>query len=344
VYTGDIVWKAERVIGGATDNMRYSFAATPVFYADLGGALPYIAGIVAADHGGQLWHVKTPAQALSSGVFAATCVTSTECYFTAEVFFSTLPDTGTPSRVYSDGDNILEAAEYQRRPFFFAPTLTANNGKVRVLIGSGDRDFLVPRDSLDDTIEDHICDDVQRLYAIDVGRCTTGTGTRACLESDLTRIDLATGGYAADTARGWYFELEAGEKAATPYDVFNGYGLYATFLPTTACDASVSECSAASAQGDARLYARHYLSGKRLDWDGNVDTPDDYQGLGSGVPTAPAVSVAIGPDGATPTIFAGGSDGGQLANTPAGFGSTSLALELMRFTVSPELHGQLHSP
>ncbi len=332
-YTGAILWKAEHVASSATDRMRYSFPASPTFYADLSGPLPYIAGIVAADHGGQLWHVKTPAQALTAGAFT----------YEPTLFFSTLPDTGTPSRVYPDTDATLEASDYQRRPFFFAPTLTANNGKVRVVIASGDRDNLIPVSSLDDDIEDYVCDDQQRLYAIDIGTCTSGGTPRPCTEADLTEVNPTTGQYALETARGWFYALQAGEKSATPYDIFNGYALYSTFYPEYACGNTTNQCGDTSA-GKARLYARHYLTGKLLDWDndGTIATSESYRQLGDGVPTAPAVSASVGPDGVTPTIFAGGSDSGQGTTTPEGLGSSSVAMEIMRFSVTREMHDILH--
>src|SRR5207249_4178203 len=73
-YSGDVVWKASKTGSGAdTDSMKYSFAATPVFYAKMGGSFPYIAGVVAADHGGQIWHIPTPGPAaLSSGTYSFT--------------------------------------------------------------------------------------------------------------------------------------------------------------------------------------------------------------------------------------------------------------------------------
>ncbi len=332
IATGNVVWSAEKVLGTSTEKMDYSFPATPVFYGDLSGTYPYIAGIVAADHGGQLWHIPTPAQAQTAGKFT----------FEPELFFTAVEPS---DRVVSDGDNVLDAAEYQRFPFFFAPTLTRNKGKVRVIIGTGDRDMLIPPASIDSTIEGYICDDRQRIYALDVIRCPSGGGTRPCTTSDLQLVDPAADQYATDQQIGWYYELDPGEKSATPYEIFQGFGYYSTFAPTVACGAATANVCTPDAKGEARLYARHYLTGKLNDWDRDgVDVvADAYKALGSGVPTAPAISVGVSASGATPTVLAGGSDTGLTA-AKAGDTQAGLIVELMRFSVSREMHDILHQP
>src|SRR5262249_42070005 len=127
-YAGEILWKAS---SSTYAEMKYSFPATPVFYANPSTTEPYIEGIVAADHGGQVWLIETPAQSLSGGRFS----------FVPKVVFSTQT---SAERVSPGTDSVVSAGEYQRRPFFFAPTLTRHNGKIRVIIGSGDRDQLIP--------------------------------------------------------------------------------------------------------------------------------------------------------------------------------------------------------
>ena len=135
--------------------------------------------------------------------------------------------------------------------------------------------------------------------------------------------------------------LPAGEKAATPFNFFRGWAMYATFLPTLACGSSANACSP-DAKGEARLYARHYLSGKPLDWNGdNSLVGETFVSLGQGVPTAPSVSVGVSAAGITPAVFAGGSDTGLTTQTSGGLGS-SPSQEVMRFYVSSKLHEALH--
>jgi len=327
-YTGAIMWEANSTT--ATD-MKYSFPATPVFYTDSGTAQPYIAGIVAADHGGQIWHIPTPGQALSSGRFT----------FTPSVVFTAGPPALTPIAVNTD--LTLTATEYQRWPFFFAPTLTRANGKIRVIIGTGDRDWLVPNAGAPAAVKGntgYTCTDRQRLYSVGIERCGSGP----CDESNLTEIIVNESGvgstYAATDALGWFYQLSPGEKSAAPYNILHGYAMYSTFLPTTACGASVT-CDSGS-KGEARMYTRHFVSGKPLDWNDNGSlVGETYVTTGQGVPTAPSVSVGVSAAGATPTIFAGGSDSGLLSRS-AGSLSSEMAQEIMRFEVSREVHDALH--
>jgi Tfp pilus tip-associated adhesin PilY1/acetyltransferase-like isoleucine patch superfamily enzyme len=329
VATGAVLWELKHGDTGAT-GMDYSFPATPVFYTDGNSpSAPYIGGIIAADHGGQLWQILTPAQELSGGKFT----------FTATRFFVAGPSTAhTP--IAPQNSSPVDSSHYQRFPFYFAPTLTYANGKLRVVIGTGDRDQLIPHDDttgIGDT-NGYVCTDRQRLYALDVGLC----GGAPCTEANLQQIIISgdTGStYAPSGSRGWFYQLDAGEKVATPFQIFKGYTLFSTFVPGAACNDSAT-CT--TPQGYARLYARHYLSGKPLDWNGdNSIVGETYVDMGTGVPTAPSVSTGVSAAGATPALFAGGSEGAPTTKSGAGF-STSVASDVLRFVVSGDVHGFLH--
>ncbi len=398
-YSGAVLWSATNTgAGNDTDDMNYAFAATPVFYGKLGGSFPYIGGVVAADHGGQLWHIPTSTVPTD---------TSTPYSFTPQLVFRTVDPPIDTDEVGGDNDSLLDFAEYQSHPFFFAPTLTRHGSHIRAIIGTGDRDLLIPKGTLSPTdgsagsacdvngdctnplvcknnrcsgcsvngncggsntcintnclhhycsnstctvaldvtgmptaVNDSICSDVQLLLAVNLD-CVPGGGREACTVEDLQETN-GTSMFATDADPGWYFELDPGEKVATPFEIFSGYAIYTTFLPTVACDAAQRMCSNA-AKGEARLYARHYISGKGLDWDddGTVENDELAVSLGEGVPTAPAVSVAVGGGAATPTFIGGGSEGNLVAKEMGG-AMTELITEIMRFPVSRALHDALH--
>jgi hypothetical protein len=336
-WTGALVWSAQKATTGVYADMKFSFPATPTFYTLSSGTYPFIAGVVAADHGGQLWSLTphTIPAFESSGLYT----------LDAEVVFRTEATAINTDLVGGNNNGILDAAEYQRHPFFFAPTLTRHGSWVRVIIGTGDRDTLIPDTTRNTTIQGYVCTDTQRLYAIDLRSCpNTAGGTRPCTEADLVHVTLgATPVYASDLDRGWYFVLPAGEKVATPFEIFNGYAMYSTFLPTTACGSAGSVCSPDS-KGMARLYARHYLSGGPLDWNGDktISSSEEVVTIGEGVPTAPAVSTAIAGGSATPTLFVGASDSGLVANSAAGL-TADLVMEILRFPVTKGVHDCLHA-
>jgi Tfp pilus tip-associated adhesin PilY1 len=326
-YTGQILWKAVKTNTGPTAEMDYSFPATPVFYTELGSSEPYMAGIVAADHGGQLWHIPTPAQAMTDDFFT----------YTPTRFFTAVLD---EDRVVTDNDGTLEPTEYQRRPFFFAPSLTLKDGKVRAIIGSGDRDLIIPHATTHATINGYICDDQQRLYAINVEACpgASANTSRPCTEEDLQEVVLGTS--LADRGdRGWFYKLTAGEKAATPFAILNGLAYYSVFAPTAACGDDSNICSA-DAKGEARLYARHYITGDTIDFNAD-ETLDTYLATGEGIPVAPAPTLGVSSSGISTTLIAGSSDSGIFGQS-SGSDSTPTTAEIMRFTVTRELHDVLH--
>ena len=194
-------------------------------------------------------------------------------------------------------------------------------------------------------INDAICTYEQRLYVLDLTPCSDGSGgTEPCTEAhtQIIEIDDDTSTYANQTHKGWYYVLDPGEKVATPFDIFSGYGLYSTFAPTVACGTAFDVC-VASAKGRARLHARHFVTGKPLDWDdsGTIEAGEAYVALGEGVPRAPAMSAGVSGGSATPTIFAGGSDSALQATTAVGL-EEDLVMEILRFPVSKDEHARLH--
>lgn len=338
-YTGAVLWKVTYAVSSATATMKYSFPATPVFYArNTEGGVPMMAGIVAADHGGQIWHIPTPASALSSGVFN----------FTPQVIFKT-----TNPLITSNGDTTLANSEYQRWPFFFAPTLTRYQGKERIIIGTGDRDYLIPNPLLSTTINGYICSDQQRLYSMVLESCSTSSVTRPCTESDLTEINIANNTWATSSSRGWYYKLPAGEKVVAPFNIsrfetmgtISPFAEYSVFAPTAVCGGGGSSdvCSAAQSKGDGKLYAFDWLTGKPVDWnhDNAITVADASASLGQGVPAAPATTSVITSHGATTTLISGSSDSG-LTTLQVNSGSQSLVVEILRLDVSRELHNALH--
>ena len=329
--SGALLWTSRHA---TNSDMKYSFPGTPAFYANYGAAQSYIDGIVAVDHGGQVWHVKTLPAILSGGVITN---------FTPEIVFRTVASPISPDPE-TNRDGVVVGSEYQTHPFFFIPTLTYNHGKIRAILGTGDRDMLVPPAGINADVATALCSEVQRLYAFDVEPCDNGSGgTRPCTENDLTEVSDSDSTYALASSKGWYMQLEAGEKVATPYEIVGGYALYATFMPAASVGSGGADVCSTDSKGEARLYARHYLTGKVLDWDndGLITDEASYVDMGAGVPTAPSVSTAIAGGTTTSTIFAGASDSGLISRSFSA-GSGGLAGEIMLFPVSRELHEVVH--
>jgi hypothetical protein len=243
----------------------------------------------------------------------------------------------------TDRNGVITASEYQTHPFFFIPTLSSYQGKVIAIVGTGDRDMLIPPADASTDLRTALCTEIQRLYALEI----TGCGTRPCNESDLVEVSDSSRTYATPSAdkKGWFMKLQAGEKVATPYEIVGGYALYSTFTPssTVCAGGGVASICSTDSKGEARLYVRNYVTGKPLDWDNDGLITDEatYVVLGSGVPTAPSVSTSVAGGVTTSTIFAGGADTG-LVSRQFGSGSTSLVGEIMILPVSHELHDIIH--
>jgi hypothetical protein len=192
-------------------------------------------------------------------------------------------------------------------------------------------------------INDAICTYEQRVYAVNLATCANGMGgRRPCVESDLVEIVDGTT-YASKTDAGWYYVLDEGEKVTAPYDVLSGFALYSTFVPTVACGSGSVPVCTPSAKGVGRMHIRNVVTGKTIDWNGNdaYDAGEEFVDLGTGVPAAPSLTVAVGSGHATPTLLTPGSGGVPAATSMDGL-QADLVMEILRFPVSKDLHARLH--
>jgi len=93
----------------------------------------------------------------------------------------------------------------------------------------------------------------------------------------------------SENFRGWYYNLAPGEKVLARNTVFKGILYFTTFDPNTTSDVC------ATIGGDAKLYAMDYLTGDgsydRND-DGEVTMDDRAVSIGSGIPSAPSLSLS----------------------------------------------------
>jgi hypothetical protein len=217
--------------------------------------------------------------------------------------------------------------------------LTRDKLFVRVIIGTGDRDMLIPHGTVAGIIgpTGYNCADQQRLYSIRVGTCDG----RPCKESDLVEVNATTGTWAPTDARGWFTKLSPGEKVASTFAVSQQYAYYVTFLPTVGCGAGTTSCTT-DFKGEGREYTRHYLSGKPHDdnADGVLSAAETVHELGQGVPSAPRITTGVSASGATVAGLGAGESG--TATTSSSESGVKMEASVLVMPVSLETHNALH--
>lgn len=244
-------------------------------------------------------------------------------------------DVGCTGGVRSN--NCSATAKYERRKFFYAPTIvkarettySATEYYDLVTIASGDRE-----DPLDKITTDLGIDPVHnRIYAFRDYNYQQGSpgSTSTLTDSDLydstsNALQVGSAGFAAAQADikakdGWRVDLKetttpnwVGEKGLSRPTVFDGVLYVTTYIPPSSGPVIPGTCPP-PAEGSARLYGLNYLSGAGivdLNGSGGIDR---YVDIGGGIPSE---VVVVSREGGTTAIV--GTSGGASVGSSGGGG------------------------
>ncbi len=260
-------------------SMHYAMAGTPgVFDLDTDG---YIDTIYMADLGGNIW------KWVVKGIGHDSVNSSTTDY--------DQNSTWKFSKFFEAPSHFDAVASVRRwKSFFFAPTAVLDSGKLWVTVGSGERTHLQYMGDPLTTAENN------RLYSVVDSDPFNSLGTASALvETDL--VDLTTPLGATQCAsvtgkKGFFIMGQDGEKFITPTDIFFFVTFAASYVPTVAanpCDAT----------GDAYLYAFSVQCGEGLFTDAGTGNPVTNVSLGSGLPTAPKITMSLDPSGKSSIVI-----------------------------------------
>jgi type IV pilus assembly protein PilY1 len=255
--TGQALWEYYNTGSADKAYMNFSIAASPtaVDLDDDG----FIDRVYIGDVGGLLWKFDVSAVGtLSSGV-----VTN---WTGKRLFISNSAQANPPPA----------GAYYPSQAIYGAPAIARDEfDALWVYFGTGDRNH--PNNA-----------SANRFYGIKDD--TTMANGAALTEASL--VDVTSS--APDVTQGWYLQLAANEKVLDSAEVFGGIVYFTTYTPTSAepCEADL---------GLAQLYAVQMENGHAaLDWSTDEEltetdgTEDRSEDVGTGIPSAPGVSLADG--------------------------------------------------
>jgi type IV pilus assembly protein PilY1 len=189
--------------------------------------------------------------------------------------------TNWPFKRFFTADVGTISGEDFYKNFFFAPAGALVSGKLWIAFGSGERRNLEFPGIAGE-------DENNRFYVIkDPDPLESSLVPIPTLdETDLTSIDGDEDG-ATFSNYGYYFRGVDGEKFVTNVEIFAGYVLAASFLPSAP---GVDPCVT---RGNGTLYAFDITNGKGFFTDGSGN-PTRAVSIGAGLPTDPKVSVGVG--------------------------------------------------
>ncbi len=242
-FNGEHIWSVSRSGETATNaDMKWAISSAPaVVDINFDGVIDYI---YAADLGGQVFRVDMDIENSGPGDLAKRVVT--------------LAKLGT-----SDAGGISNHRRFHASPVVALSQREGGDEFLQVALGSGYRSHPLNMDTqnyifmIDDTdaLKDTSSAPVTRANMVDV---TTN------LSPDPSLFD---------SKRGWFIQLENGEKVLSSGVVSNGTLFMSSYLPESAF---VNKCQ--RVVGSSRLYAMGLLDGAPtvdLDNDGNVDRSVD---------------------------------------------------------------------
>jgi type IV pilus assembly protein PilY1 len=258
-------------------SMHYAFAATPAVYdIDSDG---YADVIYAVDLGGNIWKwvIKNVGH---DSVNSAVPDYDQDSYWTFGKFFR------APS--------YLNTVTGQRwwKSFFFPPTAVLRRGNLWVALGSGERANLGFTGNPSTTADNN------RFYSIlDTDPLWTGGVTTALQETDLLDVTSATGCPVISPSAGFFFVADEAEKFITPSETFSYFVLTASYIPTGAS----TPCTSG---GSARIYGFRITCGEGLFTGPSAaaSANDRSVDIGSGLPTAPQITITTDPNGQSSII------------------------------------------
>jgi type IV pilus assembly protein PilY1 len=253
-------------------SMHFAFAATPAVYdLDFDG---FADVIYASDLGGNIWKwvIKNIAD---DSVNGSTPNYDQNANWSFGLFFK------APS--------YLNTSTGQRwwKSFFFPPTAVLKNGKLWIALGSGERANLAFTGNAATSADNN------RFYSVlDSDPLNASSVAAPVVESDLADVTSLTGCPVISPSKGFFFVTGESEKFVTPPEAFNYFVLTASYTPTGAA----SPCTSG---GNARIYGFKIMCGEGLFTGPSAAAAanDRSVDIGSGLPTAPQITVTTDPNG-----------------------------------------------
>ncbi len=253
-------------------SMHFAFAATPAVY-DL-DADGYADMVYAADIGGNVWKWQIHDighDSVNSGSpnYDQNSDWEFGLFFKAPSYFNA----GTGLRWW--------------KSFFFPPTAVLKNNKLWIAIGSGERANLGWIGNAATPLDNN------RFYSVQDADPWNALGVAApLLESDLLDVSALTGCPVVSPSKGFFFTASEAEKFITPSEAFGSFVLTASYIPTGAA----SPCTSG---GSARIYGFKITCGEGLfsGTSGFAAANDRSVDIGSGLPTAPQITITTDPNG-----------------------------------------------
>jgi len=253
-------------------SMHFAFAATPAVYdLDFDG---YADVVYAADVGGNIWKWVIEDLAHDS-VNSATTDYDQNSDWDFSLFFK------APSWL-----NTSTGLRWWKS-FFYAPTAVLKNNKLWIGLGTGERANLPFIGSSATTADNN------RFYSVLDNDPLNATSVAAPLvESSLLDVTSLSGCPVVSPSSGFFFVADEAEKFVTPPETFNYFVLTASYIPTGAA----SPCTSG---GTARIYGFKITCGQGLfaGPSAAASASDRSVDIGSGLPTAPQVTITTDPNG-----------------------------------------------
>ncbi len=253
-------------------SMHYAFAATPAVY-DL-DADGFADVVYAVDIGGNVWKWQIHDIGHDS-VNSASTDYDQNGDWEFGLFFK------APSYL-----NIGTGLRWWKS-FFFPPTAVLKNNKLWIAIGSGERANLGWTGNAATTLDNN------RFYSIQDPDPSNALGVATPLqETDLANITALTGCPVISPSKGFFFVADEAEKFITPAEAFSYFVLSASYIPTGAA----TPCTSG---GTARIYGFKITCGQGLFTgpSGFAAASDRSVDIGSGLPTAPQITITTDPNG-----------------------------------------------
>lgn len=259
-------------------SMHFSFAATPAVY-DL-DADGYADVVYAVDLGGNIWKWVIKGVGWDSVNSVSTDYDQNSYWsfgkwFQAPTYFNS----GTGQRWW--------------KSFFFPPTAVLKKGKLWIAVGSGERANLAFVGNASTPADNN------RFYSIldSDALWTSGVPATALVETNLLNVSSTTGCPAISPSSGFFFVASEAEKFITPSEAFSYFVLSAAYIPTGAA----TPCTSG---GSARIYGFKITCGEGLFTGPSSATSanDRSVDIGSGLPTAPQITITTDPNGQSSVI------------------------------------------
>ncbi len=275
VKTGELLamkkFEPGAAAGDPQRDMVYAIASTPAVYdLDFDG---FADVVLVGDLGGQLWK------------WVISDVGEDRVNDSSNVGDYTQPS--WPLKKFFAAPVVSIGADQYYKSIFFPPSAGFASGNLWYSFGTGERNAInAPGDAS--------ADENNRIYTLrdDDPFEMLSPALSTLDEASLTDLS-ATQACTSIPTRGFFFKLADGEKVVTNIELFAGFVLVGTFMPSSSGD----PCTA---KGTGKLYVFNVACGGAYFNDSN-GAPQRGVSMGDGMPTDPQVSVGV--DGKDNIVF-----------------------------------------